>query len=355
MSRFLAKRYEKLVAYVPGEQPRDKKYIKLNTNESPYPPSPLVIERVNAAEVSDLRLYSDPECTSLRQKLADFYDFLPSNIFVSNGSDEILSFAFMAFCDENKGIAFPDISYGFYPVYGDLYGIECDIIPLNSDYTVDCTKYYGIGKNIIIANPNAPTGISIELAEIEKMLVTNPQNIVIIDEAYVDFGGTSCVDLVKKYDNLLVVRTFSKSRSLAGARLGYAIACEEIIADLNKIKYSTNPYNINRLSLVAGEAAVLDEQYFSDCCKKIIETREYTAEKLRKIGFEVLPSDANFIFARHPSLSGESFYKKLKEAGILVRYFNKDRLYDFVRISIGTPEQMNALISEASRIIFGQK
>lgn len=355
MSRFLSKRYKSLEVYVPGEQPRDRQYIKLNTNESPYPPSPLVIERVNSAEVSDLRLYSDPECTSLRQRLAEFYGFSISNIFVSNGSDEILSFAFMAFCDGNKGIAFPDITYGFYPVYGDLYGIKCDIIPLNDDYNIDCSEYYGIGKNIVIANPNAPTGISIGQDEIEKMLETNPENIVIIDEAYVDFDGRSCVDMVKKYDNLLVVRTFSKSRSLAGARLGYAIANEEIIKDLNKIKYSTNPYNINRLSLVAGEAAVEDEQYFEDCCKKIIKTRGYTTEKLREIGFEVLPSDANFIFARHPLFSGEYFYKKLKEAGILVRYFNKERLYGFVRISIGTPAQMDALISEASKIVSEQK
>ena len=351
MSKFLSKRFEGLVEYVPGEQPRDKKYIKLNTNELPYPPSPLVIERVNAKEVADLRLYSDPECTSLRQRLADFYGFKPSNIFISNGSDEILSFAFMAFCDKNNGIAFPDISYGFYSVYGNLYGISCEIIPLNSDYTVDCERYYGIGKNIIIANPNAPTGISIGLPEIEKMLVTNPDNIVIIDEAYVDFGGVSCVDFVKSYDNLLVVRTFSKSRALAGARLGYAIANEAIIADLNKIKYSTNPYNINRLTLVAGEAAVEDTAYFEDCCRKVIETRARTTDRLHQIGFEVLPSDANFIFARHPLFSGEDYYKKLKAAGILVRYFNKERLTDFVRISIGTPDEMDALLQATADIL----
>lgn len=351
MSRFLSKRHEKLVAYVPGEQPRDKKYIKLNTNESPYPPSPLVVEKINAAEVSDLRLYPDPECLSLRRKLADFYGFETSNIFVSNGSDEILSFAFMAFCDDENGMAFPDISYGFYSVYGALYNIECSVIPLKADYTVDCSKYYGIEKNIVIANPNAPTGISVGTAEIEKMLVTNPDNIVIIDEAYVDFGGSSCAELAKSHDNLIVVRTFSKSRSLAGARVGFSISSQEIAADLNKIKYSTNPYNLNRLSLAAAEAAVDDDEYFRNCREKIIDAREHTAAALREIGFDVLPSDANFIFARHPSISGFDCYKKLKDAGILVRHFNRERLFDFVRITIGTRAQMDALIEEITRIL----
>ncbi len=351
MSRFISSKFDKLEVYTPGEQPRDMVYIKLNTNESPYPPSPLVIERVNSEEVSNLKLYPDPEGTRLRKKLAGYYGVNPENIFLSNGSDEILSFAFMAFCDSKKGIAFPDISYGFYPVYGELYGIDCDVKPLKSDFTVDCDSYCSIGKNIVIANPNAPTGISISLDSIEKILVTNPDDVVIIDEAYVDFGGTSCIGLVKKYDNLLVVRTYSKSRSMAGARLGFAIASGDIIADLEKIKYSTNPYNINRLTLVAGEAAIDDAQYYKDACKKIISTRTDTASQLLALGFEVLPSDSNFIFASHPAISGEEYYRQLKENGVLVRHFGAQRIKDYVRITIGTPEQMSVLIEKTKLIL----
>ncbi|MCR5484252.1 MAG: histidinol-phosphate transaminase [Clostridiales bacterium] len=350
MSRFLSKRFDGLEEYVPGEQPRDMKYVKLNTNESPYPPSPLVLKRVNSDEVKKLNLYPDPDCKSLRDKLAEFYGVLPENVFISNGSDEILSFSFMAFCDGEKKIAFPDISYGFYKVYGDLYGLDCTVIPLKDDFSIDVDEYCGINKNVVIANPNAPTGMSVSLDDVEKILRSNPDNIVIIDEAYVDFGGTSCIPLIKKYDNLLVVRTYSKSRSMAGARLGFSIASKEITADLNKIKYSTNPYNINRLTLIAGEAALDENHYYEDAANKIIKTRTRLSNALINAGFTVLPSDANFIFVRCPDMDGETLYLELKKRGVLVRHFKTERIKDYLRISIGTDEQIDILLEKIFEI-----
>lgn len=355
MSRFMSPRFAGLEAYTPGEQPRDQQYVKLNTNESPYPPSPEVLERVSKAEVELLNLYPDPTGKVLKEKLAALYGVEAKNVFLSNGSDDILNFAFMAFCDAERGAAFPEISYGFYPVYGDLYHVDCKKIPLKEDFGVDYRDYCGIGRMVVIANPNAPTGMEISLAEIEEILKTNSDNIVVIDEAYVDFGGTSCVDFIKKYDNLLVVQTFSKSRSMAGARLGFAIANEAIIEDLEKIKYSTNPYNINRLTLAAGKAAVDSNAYYVENAKKIAQTREMTTSKLREMGFTVLDSVANFIFAKNNTLSGKVIYEELKKKGVLVRYFGKAKIEDFVRITIGTPEQMNVLFEKLAEILQEQK
>lgn len=355
MSRFMSPRFAGLEAYTPGEQPRDQQYVKLNTNESPYPPSPEVLERVSKAEVELLNLYPDPTGKVLKEKLAALYGVEAKNIFLSNGSDDILNFAFMAFCDEERGAAFPEISYGFYPVYGDLYHVDCKKIPLKADFGVDYRDYCGIGRMVVIANPNAPTGMEISLGEIEEILKTNPDNIVVIDEAYVDFGGTSCVEFIRKYDNLLVVQTFSKSRSMAGARLGFALANEAIIADLEKIKYSTNPYNINRLTLAAGEAAVDSNAYYMENAKKIAETREMTIAKLREMGFAVLDSVANFIFAKSNILSGKVVYEELKKKGVLVRYFGKAKIEDFVRITIGTPEQMQVMFEKLAEILQEQK
>ena len=277
MSRFFSSKLSKLTAYTPGEQPKDMQYIKLNTNESPYPPSKRVLDAISGDEVSKLNLYSDPTCRALKSSIAELYGVNYENVFVSNGSDDILNFSFMAFCEgEKRGVKFPEISYGFYSVYAELHGASYKAIPLMSDFSIDINDYMGNDANVVIANPNAPTGIALSLADIEKIVTANPDYLVLIDEAYVDFGGESAIELTKKYSNLLVVCTFSKSRSLAGARLGFAIANEEIIADLEKIKYSTNPYNINRLSLIAGEMAILDNDYYMDNCKKIIETREYT-------------------------------------------------------------------------------
>lgn len=351
MSRFLSARFAGLEAYTPGEQPQDMQYVKLNTNESPYPPSPEVFARINGEEIGKLQLYPDPEGKVLRQKLADLYGVTAENIFLSNGSDDILNFAFMAFCDETHGAMFPEISYGFYPVYADLYGVQAKQVPLQADFTISAADYCKNEAMVVIANPNAPTGLELPQNDIEKIIQSNSDHVVIIDEAYIDFGGTSCVDLIHKYDNLLVVQTFSKSRSMAGARLGFAIASKGIIEDLNKIKYSTNPYNINRITLAAGEAAVDSNDYYMENCKKIAATRERTTKELREIGFTVLDSVANFIFAKSDAISGADLYAGLKKKGVLVRYFGKEKIKDFVRITIGTDEQMDILLEKTKELL----
>ncbi len=350
MSRFLSGLYASLKEYVPGEQPQDKKYVKLNTNESPFPPSDGVIKAVTGEEVGKLCLYSDPESKLLKAKLAQNYSLEAKNVFVANGSDDILNFAFMAFAREN-GAAFPEISYGFYPVFAELYNVDSSIIPLEEDFSIDISKYLSCGKMVVIANPNAPTGMTLSREEIEKIISSNPDNVVLIDEAYVDFGGESVVDLVNKYDNLLVVQTFSKSRSMAGARLGFAFANEEIIKDLEKIKYSTNPYNINRLTQLMGVKALEEQEYYDSNCKKIIENREFTVAEIEKMGFFVLPSSANFIFARHEKIGGEKIYLSLKDKGVLVRHFSAEKIKDFNRITIATKEQMEVLIEKLQEII----
>ncbi|MBE7092391.1 MAG: histidinol-phosphate transaminase [Clostridiales bacterium] len=350
MSKFITPLYNSLKEYVPGEQPQDKKYIKLNTNESPFPPSPVVIECVNSEAVKNLKLYSDPESKVLKEELAKAYDVLKENVFVSNGSDEILNFAFMAYARE-QGVAFSDITYGFYKVFAELYNVQTKIIPLKEDFTIDYKDYINLNKMIVIANPNAPTGISLKLNEIEEIIKSNPQNVVVIDEAYVDFGGTSALNLINKYDNLLIVRTYSKSRSMAGARLGYAFGNKEIIADLEKIKYSTNPYNVNRLTQIAGIASLMDNEYYENNCNDIMINRESTVKELKKLGFFVLPSDANFIFVKHPDIQGEDLYLKLKDKGILIRHFTQERIKDFNRITIGTLEEMHSLILAIKEIL----
>lgn len=351
MSRFLDARFASLEAYTPGEQPLDKKYIKLNTNESPYPPSPRVIEAINSKEVADLRLYSDPATRSLTAAIAERFGVSAECVYTANGSDDVLNFAFMAFCGLNKGVAFPEISYGFYEVYGELYNLDCKKVPLREDFTIDASDYYNLGRTIVIANPNAPTGIALTKREIIGILEHNRDDVVLIDEAYVDFGAESCADLVGKYDNLIVAQTFSKSRSMAGARLGFALANPELIADLNKIKYSTNPYCINRLTSIAGVEAMRDEAYFRLNCDKIMATRAFTVSELEKRGFETLPSSANFVFTRSQSLSGDELYAKLRDRGVLVRHFGKEKICDYIRITIGTPEEMKALFAALDDII----
>lgn len=350
MSRFLNEKFSSLEAYTPGEQPKDMKYIKLNTNESPFSPSAGVLSAVNKDEVAKLRLYPDPEASDLKKAIAELYGVGKDNVFISNGSDEILNFTFMAFFDA-KGVVFPEISYGFYKVYADLYRIDYKMIPLCDDFSINYKDYLGTGKNVVIANPNAPTGMTLSVSEIEEIVATNRDAIVLIDEAYVDFGGESCVALTKKYDNLIVCCTYSKSRSLAGARLGFAIGCEAIIADLEKIKYSTNPYNINRLTMVAGLAAIKDNDYYMSNCRIIEENREYTKAELEKLGFSVLPSKANFIFAKSDKISGEKLYLALKERGILVRHFTKESIKEYNRITIGTIDDMKALVTTISDIL----
>lgn len=351
MSRFLKEQLSFLEAYVPGEQPQDRKYIKLNTNESPYPPPECVTASVGKAEIEDLRLYSDPECKALKQKLADTYKVKCENIFISNGSDEILNFAFMAYGE--KGAVFPDITYGFYTIFADLYGIKTEIIPLNDDFTVDVTAFCHKNKLIVLANPNAPTGIALSLCELEKIIVSNPESMVLIDEAYVDFGAESAYRLIEKYSNLLVVQTYSKSRSMAGARLGFAFADKSIISDLEKIKYSTNPYNINRLTQIAGASALDGQKYFDEKCREISKTREYVKEELIKLGFTVTDSKANFLFAKSDKIGGKELYLSLKERGILIRHFETERIKDYNRITVGSREEMEIFLKNITDILGG--
>lgn len=350
MSRFLSAKFRSLQPYTPGEQPKQRKFIKLNTNESPFPPSKVAQEKAKEA-LDRLQLYPDPECRVLTEKLAKIYGVKYENMLLTNGSDEILNFAFMAFCDKDTPIVFADITYGFYPVIADLNGIPYEEMPLKEDMTICVDDYIGIGKNIVIANPNAPTGIALPLSDIEKIVSSNPDNIVIIDEAYVDFGGESAVSLIEKYDNLIVTQTFSKSRSMAGARLGYGIANAALIADMNAVKYSTNPYNINAMTMAAGIGTAEDWEYTVNNCKIIMENREYFEDEIEKIGFEYLPSSTNFVFAKHPVISGQKVYDKLREKGILVRHFTKEKIKDYNRITIGTKEQMNALITALYEIV----
>ncbi len=354
MSRFLSEKYSSLEPYTPGEQPKTRKYIKLNTNESPFPPSKKAIEAASEA-AKNLQLYSDPECRALTEKVAEHFGVKYENVLMTNGSDEILNFAFMAFCDNKSPVVFPDITYGFYSVFAEINGVPYNEIPLKEDYTIDINDYIGIHKNIFIANPNAPTGIALCLSDIEKIVSSNPDNVVVIDEAYVDFGAQSAVSLIDKYDNLLVTQTFSKSRSFAGARLGMGIGSKELISDLNMMKYSTNPYNINRMTMAAGLGIMEDPEYTENNCKTIIETREDTIKKLKDLGFICLPSSANFIFAKHNALNGLKTYEALRDKGILVRHFEKDRLRDFNRITIGAKFEMDALVMALKEILEEEK
>lgn len=350
MSRYLKEELQVLRAYTPGEQPQDQVYIKLNTNESPYPPAPSVAAAITRQEVEQLRLYSDPTGAELKGKLAGLYGVEPENVFLSNGSDEVLNFAFLAFGAE--GVAYPDISYGFYPVFAQLYQLDAVEIPLKEDFTVDYRDYCGIGRMVVLANPNAPTGRSIPVAEIRQICQTNPDHVVLIDEAYVDFGGETALPLVKEFDNLLVTRTFSKSRCLAGGRLGYAFGSRALIEDLEKIKYSTNPYNLDRLTLRLGVATVEAEDYYREKCAAICRTRQWTAGQLEALGFQVLPSLTNFLFAKTEAMDGQALYQALKARGILVRHFSNPRICQYNRITIGTQAQMEQLVQTLKEVLY---
>ena len=351
MSKFLSPTLAAVTPYTPGEQPQDQQYIKLNTNESPYLPSPAVIAAVSEHEVEKLRLYSDPACADLLKAAAAHFGLQPEQIMPGNGSDENLFFALRAFCDADHPLAYADITYGCYGVWCGLMHIPSHIIPLKEDFTLDPKDYYGLNQTIVLANPNAPTGIALPRAEIEGILKANPNNVVIVDEAYVDFGGESCVPLIDQYENLLVVQTFSKSRQLAGARLGLAMGNAKLIADLNRVKFSLNPYNINRLTLKAGQAALEDTAYFEKTRAAIMDTRAWTMQQLTDRGFTVLDSRANFVFASTERINGGALYKKLKKNGILVRHFDAPRIENWLRITIGTPEQMQALMDAVDKIL----
>ena len=350
MSRFFSEKYSNLEAYTPGEQPKDMQYTKLNTNESPFPPSQKALEY--AAEAAKrLQLYCDPDCTALTKEFAKLYGIGTDEVLFTNGSDDALNFAFMAFCDREHPAAFPDITYGFYPVFADLNHVPYEEIPLRDDFTICVDDYCGINKTIFIANPNAPTGIALSLADIERIVQSNPDNVVIVDEAYVDFGADSAVGLIKKYDNLLVTQTFSKSRSLAGGRLGMAIGSAPLIRDLNTIKYSTNPYNINTMTQAAGTGTILDDDYSKKNCAAIAENRGYLTAELEKLGFVHTPSTANFVFAKHPHYDGEALYLELKKRGVLIRHFTKERIKDYNRITVGTKEQLDILLNNIKELL----
>ena len=351
MSRFLSKEAARLAPYTPGEQPQDQQYIKLNTNESPFPPSPKVVQAVSRAELNKLYLYSDPACGQLDMAIAKRYELSRENVISGNGSDEILAFAFRAFCGEGKGVAYADITYGFYKAQTALFGLETTIVPLREDFTLNVGDYMDFPGTIVIANPNAPTGIAVPREDIQRLVESDRDRVVIVDEAYVDFGAESCVPMIYRYDNLLVTQTMSKSRSLAGGRVGFALGSPELISALNRVKYSFSPYTVNRLSILAGAAAVGDEAYFQSCCAAVRQTRAWTVETLEEQGFSILPSQTNFIFAKHESISGEELYRKLKERGVLVRWFDADRIRDFVRITIGSMEQMQALTEETAFLL----
>ena len=350
MSRFFSSRYSDLKAYTPGEQPRDTVYLKLNTNESPFDPPEAVLKAI-AENTRSLRLYSDPECLALREKIAEIYGVSPSCVMVDNGSDEGLYFSFLAFCDKNCGAAFPDITYGFYPVFARFTGTPYNEIPLKEDFSIDISDYFDLNKTIFIANPNAPTGMALTPSQIEQIVIKNPGNMVVIDEAYVDFGAESVIPLINKYDNLIVIRTFSKSRSLAGARLGFVIGREEVINDLNTIRCSTNPYNVNSMTLSAGMASLENDSCNMANCRIIAKNRENTIKNLESLGFFILPSKANFIFARHSLLSGEALYRELKENHVLVRHFDIPRISDYIRITIGTSDDMKKFEDTCRQIL----
>lgn len=349
MSQFLHSKYAGLEAYTPGEQPQDKKYIKLNTNESPYPPSPEVLAALGREDLADLRLYSDPEGKVLKGKLAALYGVTPNQVFLSNGSDDILNFAFMAFGQD--GAVFPGLTYSFYPVFADLHGVPYEKVPLKEDFTVDVAGLSGRGKLTVLANPNAPTGIALPLDQVEAIVASNPHHVVVLDEAYVDFGGDSAAALLGKYPNLLVVMTYSKSRSMAGARLGFALGSPEIIEDLEKLKYSTNPYNVNRLTLTLGAAAVDSDAYFRANAQRIMATRTETTRALRELGFQVPDSQANFIFITHPGLDGGTLYAKCKEKGVLIRHFSDPAIAQYNRVTIGVQEEMEAFLQVVKEIM----
>lgn len=349
MSRFFSSKYSALTPYTPGEQPKERKFIKLNTNENPYPPSSLSAEFVQKAS-QNLNLYCDIACSALTARLCELYGVDADEVIFTNGSDEALNFAFMAFCDADHPAAFADITYGFYPVFAALNGVPYNEIPLADDMSIRAEDYLGINKTIFIANPNAPTGRVLPLSDIERILRSNPDNIVVVDEAYIDFGGESAVPLIKEYENLIVTQTFSKSRSLAGGRLGMAIACPALIRDLNTIKFSTNPYNVNGLTQAAGLGCLTDEEYTRANIAEIVRCRSVLTEGLRVNGFTVIDSAANFVFAKHPCLTGEYVYSALRERGILVRYFTLERIKDYNRITVGTADEVAAVLTAIKEI-----
>jgi len=342
MKEFWSRRIRDAVPYVPGEQPQDRRFIKLNTNENPYPPSPRALEAMRAAADGSLRLYPDPSCLALRRAIAAREGLSVEQVFCGNGSDEVLAFAFQAFFD--AGVVFPAVTYSFYPVYAACFGIPCRQVPMNPDFSVPVEALLGGNGGVVLANPNAPTGLAVGLETVERVLAANRDVVVIVDEAYVDFGGESAVPLIAKYPNLLVVQTASKSRSLAGLRVGWAMGDANLIAGLCCVRDSINSYTVDRIAMAGAAAAVADESYFQEVCRRVMETRERTAKALRGMGFTVLPSKTNFLFVKHPAKGGKELLDGLRQRGILARWWDRPELRDWLRISIGTGGDMDTLV-----------
>ncbi len=350
MSQFLHPRFQGLAPYVPGEQPTGCKLIKLNTNENPYPPAPKVKKAVEKT-VDTLNLYSEITCDSVKSPLAKFLGVSQDRVFVANGSDEVLAFIFWALCP--NGAAFADITYGFYKVYSAMYGVEANVIPLRDDFTLSVQDYVGLHKTIFLANPNAPTGLALRRVDIEEVLRANPNCLVVVDEAYVAFGAESAVPLLENYSNLLVVGTFSKARSLAGARFGYAVGSAELMDDLNRMKFGFNPYNVNSMSMAAAKASLEEDDYYRQCLARVCKTRDDTAAELKKMGFSCTNSAANFLFISHERFLAEDLFKKLRNAGILVRWFQQARIQNHLRVSIGTEQDMQYFVQVLQTISKG--
>lgn len=341
----------KVVPYTPGEQPKIQNIIKLNTNENPYPPAPAVAEAIKNMDVDRFKKYPDPSCSVLVDAIADFYNVSSDKVFVGVGSDDVLAMAFLTFFNSDKPVLFPDITYSFYDVWANLYRISFKQIPLNEDFTITKEDYFGENGGVVIANPNAPTGVELPLKDIEEILQKNRDVVVIVDEAYIDFGGESALPLIDKYDNLLVVQTFSKSRSMAGMRIGYAFGNEKLIKYLSDVKYSFNSYTMNTPTLELGALAISNRDYFDKTRNMVIDTRERVKKELKNLGFEFADSKTNFIFAKHPDKSGKEIFAYLRSRGIIVRRFDLPRIDEYLRISIGTDEEMDTLIRALKEII----
>lgn len=341
----------RVVPYVPGEQPKDTNVVKLNTNENPYPPSPNVRKALDDFDCGRMRLYPDPEASVLVDAIAENYGVKPEQVFVGVGSDDVISMAFLTFFNSDKPVLFPDVTYSFYDVWAEVYRIPYKQMPLDENFRINAKDYMTENGGIIFPNPNAPTGVLESVDMIEEIVKSNPDSVVMIDEAYIDFGGKSCLPLIEKYDNLLVIQTFSKSRSMAGMRIGYAMGNEKLIKYMNDVKFSINSYTMNHITQICGAEAVKDKAYFEEHVNKIIDSREYTKKKLTELGFTFPDSMSNFIFAKHESADANEIFAKLKEKKIFVRHWNKPRISDYLRISIGTPEEMEKLISALGEIL----
>lgn len=351
MNRLWSSMAKRAEPYIPGEQLNKENILKLNTNENPYPPSPKVIQAITSEVGKDLRLYPSPTMENLREEIANYYHLKMENIFIGNGSDEVLAFSFMAFFEPGKEILFPNITYSFYPVYAKLFNITYKEVALKEDFTLEIENFFDSEGGVIFPNPNAPTSVYLPLEQVEKIVKNNPNTVVIVDEAYIDFAPKSAVSLVDKYDNLLVIQTMSKSRSLAGLRVGFTLGNEKLIQALIRMKDSFNSYPIDRLAMAGATAAIKDKAYFEETTEKIIATRAWVTDQLGALGFKVLPSATNFVFASHPKIAAENLYETLREQDILIRYFDKKPVDNYVRMTIGTDEEMKRFMEAVNKLI----